>query len=302
LEPDLDPLRGLAWNEAAPPIELEAALFSIIARDFSGELHVLGTGFIFKSFGDHALACSAAHVFSEVRRLQSGGRLHGHPSALPEFLPPPRPIDLKLKELLAITTVGERLVVSAINGLVFDEATDVAVLQLRPQPGSPTDALPKEFLLDERLPTVGTKVCVLSYADQRCVDQEGLSFLMKRRATMRIGKVLGVFPDGERLCRGPCIETSIPVFHGMSGGPVLYFDSLGAMRVFGFVCADPDEDGPSKQDRSVAGRSLVAKVPCKSVTHTEDGKREIELELHNRAGAGEFRFPRSEVQVGVHRN
>jgi hypothetical protein len=290
LEP---PLFGFEWNETAPPGEVEFGLLSIFARDQrSDRLQAIGTGFVITGYANGAVACSAAHLFAEVRRLQQDvDRVQPHASAIAEFLPEPRAVDLALRGLAVVgRSATERAVFARVEGLAFDEAADVAVLQVVGQRDCAERIFQREFLLDDRLPGVGDLVEVVSYADLRCQDSDGRTEV-HRRPVSRVGRVLEVFPDGHRLCRGPCVETSIPLYSGMSGGPVTIYDPANPRRVFGFVCSDPDRDGPEKNDRSVAGRSLIAKLPCVHVVRNQDGTSVAELGFIPSSVAGQFRAP-----------
>lgn len=87
------------------------------------------------------------------------------------------------------------------------------------------------------------------------------SFRVSRRPTLRVGRVLEKYPGRHRLSVGPCVETSIPIYSGMSGGPVFRYAESGPMRAFGVVCCDPDPNLGLKQDRCTEGRSIIASIP-----------------------------------------
>lgn len=290
------PLFGLAWNEIvnaeeAPAGErLDRGLLIVFA--FHDEKVVpIGTGFIISSANSRAVAASAAHVFSEIRALQSPPSRSAR-SALAEFLPPVQQVDIDRRKVRVIIPSAEQTEINFIDGLAFDEATDIALMSLAAQDGS-SSVFPQEFLLDDQVPEVGDLVAILSYGNLALEATGPTSsdhtLHLAYRPVLRVGKVLSVHREGTRLCRGPCIETSIPVYSGMSGGPVFHFDGgAGPMRVFGVVCSDPDPDPDTaaKQDRSIAGRSIVAVLPTK-VEHGPNGK-EFVLRLSDTQVAGSF--------------
>lgn len=293
-EPQQPPLMGFHWNEAEGDDLLNRGLLTIIAHDLSGHPHVIGTGFVISRDDLKAVCVTAAHVFSEVRRLQSPPQRHS-PSALPEFLPLPKAVDLDRKSLRAISIEGERVESTVIEGLVFDEATDIAIFSIALQDPARKPFFSHEFFLDSTPPAVGDLVSVLSYGDQGIFDYEhdgdqAFSFKFKRRPVLRVGRVLAHYPDGHRLCRGPCIETSIPVYSGMSGGPVIHYGTEGAIKPFGLVCSDPDMDSEDKQNRSIEGHSIFALLPCQ-VSIGEDGKQIVRITLQATGVAGLLPVP-----------
>jgi hypothetical protein len=289
------PLFGLEWNEAASPVQ-EDGLFTLLAKDTDGALHAIGTGFVILNGEREALGISAAHVFSEIRRFQrKSGR--SHPSMPSQFAPMPPPIDISLGRVLAVSKVGGKFLCAGIAGLAFDEAADIGVVQLRPQ--SPSESLSglRMVMLDDTRPQVGGLVFAATYADLTCESPDRNSLHMRRRAVMRVGKVLAVHEEGTRLCRGPCIETTIPFYSGMSGGPVLHAGTTGNLRAIGLVCSDPDEDGPQKSDPTHAGRSIVALLPVKRISGAADGIQEIMLRFKRHSSAGEFSSSAGDFQA-----
>jgi len=283
------PLHSFEWNEAQVDRRIERAMFTISATARDGHVEVVGCGFVLKASGTSALAASAAHVFVEVRDLQQGKNLDRfHPSALPDFRPPPKAVDLDLSGLAAVFANGEGVQFGRIVGLAFDEAADVAILQIEDQGGADGTPFDAELLVDDWLPEVGSLVSVLTYADLAYQNLANGRTQMARRAITRVGKVLAVHPDGTRLCRGPCVETTIPIYSGMSGGAAVAYEEGKAIRVFGFVCSDPDVDSPIKQDRSIAGRSILGKLPCVEVTLGRGSERIAQLSFIPSSASGVF--------------
>jgi hypothetical protein len=284
-----EPLFGFEWNQVdeVPP-EFEEGIFTLVARDSELSYQAIGTGFVVKAMSSAAIALSAGHVFAEIQRLQRGRGLRSHSSTPAFFAPLPRPIDVSLAGLLVVSKSGRRVITSAVEGLVFDETTDLGVMQLKPQAPDEHDYALREFTLEDVLPQVGQLVCVGSYRNLKCKNDPSGMFAIERRAVIRVGKVLAVYPEGHRLCRGPCFETTIPVFSGMSGGPAFFYDEKGPMRAIGLVCSDPDVDGPIKDDRSVAGRSLIASLPVRRLSGVVSGKQEVLISLAAQSTAGIF--------------
>lgn len=258
------PLQNVEWNEAEPNVDLYRGIVALIAFDDQGKPQPVGSGFIIKSEGRRAWAVTAAHVLAGVRALQQGERPYS--TALDMFLPRPRAIDIDRKRLRAMTRMNDRVDVLVVTGLAFDEKTDIGILTLAPQDDSEPSIPPYEFAPDDRIPSVGDEVCMLSFGGLDALDfkkdGEYQEFKLSLRPVLRIGRVLALHPDGTRLCRGPCIETSIPVFLGMSGGAIFHWNGgIGALKPFALVCSDPDPDDERKMDTRRAGASIMALLP-----------------------------------------
>ncbi len=89
------PLFGFPWNQAEVDRTLNRGLVTLIAFDDQGRTYGLGTGFVVSRDDRKALCMTAAHVITEIRSMQAPPSRYAR-SALPEFLPPPRAIDLSM--------------------------------------------------------------------------------------------------------------------------------------------------------------------------------------------------------------
>lgn len=271
---------------------LQRGMLTLIAFDDEGVPFGLGTAFIVSRDDRVAVCVTAAHVFTEVRRIQSPQQRYV-PSALPEFLPRPRAIDLSEQKIRAIAIEGDRIEVLIVDGAIIDEVRDVAVFRVSLQNEDTPAFFSAEFEVDDKVPAAGDMVCVLSYGQLSTFGFEKDSamnrqFKMGREIVLRVGRVIAHYPSGHRLCRGPCIETTVPVYSGMSGGPVFSFGNpRDPIRPFGLVCSDPDQDGPLKQDRSQAGSSIISLLPCQ-VAMNENGQRKVRFEFPQAEAAGLF--------------
>ncbi len=285
-----EPLFGFQWNEAETDPSFNRGMLTLIAFNDEGAPLGLGTAFVVSHDDRVAVCVTAAHVFTEIRSIQSPPQRYV-PSALPEFLPPPRVIDLSRQKIRAMAIEGDRIEALIVDAAIIDEVGDIAVFRVALQDEDVPAFFSAEFEPDDKVPAAGDLVCVLSYGELATYDFEtdGVmkrQFKMARRPVLRVGKVIASYPNGHRLCRGPCIETTVPVYSGMSGGPVFSFGNPGApIRPFGLVCSDPDLDGPVKQDRSQAGSSIIALLPCQ-VTTNEHGHRTVRFEFPKAEAAG----------------
>ena len=270
------PLQGFEWNQMildGSDWDGQNTLLTIMAVNQTGGMNVIGTAFPLTVSGGVMVCASAAHVFEEIRRLQTPHRRHA-PSTLSEFLPEPSEVNVDSRSVLVFCVQDGHPTLAAISNLLFDDQVDVAFFTIESQNSSNRLVDSLGFLVDGVAPEIGSLACVFSrkYEDINSeISKNGDSaFRVAYSDSLRIGRVLAYHPDGHRLCKGPCVETSIPVFSGMSGGPAIHYDynAGGAMRVFGVVCSDPDPDTSQKMDRRFAGRSIIALIPAQL-----DGKK-----------------------------
>jgi hypothetical protein len=263
-------LYGREWNEAVlqgpDRVELDRGLVSLLAfgRDRSPKL--IGTAFISTSYGDHAVAISAAHNFHiGVSVIQNSNSRH-HPSALREFLPNAEAIDLDRRNLRALYRNGDRRELCNIGFVAWDRTSDLAILSLHAQGAEDAHLFDSHLKISQMHPKIRDLVGVLGYADMATFKEhrEGdvESATVQRRLVLRAGRVTAIHADGHVFCRCACIETSIPVFSGMSGGPAFLLPEPGAPIVpFGFISHDPDAPDDAKNDRSLAGSSIISLLP-----------------------------------------
>jgi hypothetical protein len=258
---------GFEWNqsELEPLHPLNDGLVSLLAFHSDRRPEPIGTGFIVFASPELAVACTAAHVLRYVHEIQNPIHWH-HPSALREFLPEAEPIDLDRRRVRAIHLNARKEVEPAILGWAFWEKTfDVAFFSLIRQKEAVTKQFEVAYEIDDSEPEVGDVVVAMGYEwmeisndFQKDSGHEGFQF--GRRLLMRVGRVSGVYPEGLRLCKGPCVETTVPVFPGMSGGPMMRVGMAGeAMRPFGLISSDPSFGEPAdKWNRSIRGSSVIS--------------------------------------------
>ncbi|WP_202731581.1 S1 family peptidase [Achromobacter xylosoxidans] len=285
------PLFNFKWNQSPLPASSGNNLLVIMATDREGNRSAVGTAFVVNNSDDGrtATCMTAAHVFSEVHRLQNKPTRY-NPTALAEFLPRPALVDINPKLVRAIGVVGERVEAATIEGVTYDEATDIALFDVKLQDSSPDGFFCGRFQISDDLPGVGELVCVLSFAglaleENEDFRDEGYMGTLSRQLMFRAGRVLAHYPTGQRLCKGPCIETSIPVFSGMSGGPLVRFNTEGPMVVCALVSSDPDPDGDDKNNRDIEGRSIFAALPVR-VTERTGGVSIAEFLMPAEGGVG----------------
>ena len=264
---------------------LHEGLVAILAWRPDRSPRAIGTAFIVASYGSHAVAISAAHNFHMgVRTVQRPSHLH-HPTALMEFLPNAEVIDLDGDKLRALYIKSDRAEFCIIDFLAWDQSSDLAILTIRAQDHSGQTLFDKHAILDHARPKVGDIITVLGYVDMATFDEyrdgEVESFTAQGRLMLRAGRVKRIHPEGHALCRGPCVETTIPVFFGMSGGPACLAPEPNAPVVpFGFISTDLDESDAFKNDRSRAGSSIIGLLPHE-ISDEAENKRNAMFRLAN---------------------
>jgi hypothetical protein len=242
--------------------QLNHGLVTLLAWNPDRSPRPIGTAFIVGAFGEYAIAVTAAHNFSGIKDAQQPRKRH-HPTALPEFIGDFQEIDLHRTRVRAVAFDLKGVEVARILWMVQNNKTDVALCCLVPQE-SGTTFFEGRFALTDRPVFIGDEVCALGFAEmavtlERRPSRGEETFTMQSQPLLRLGRVTALHPEGHLLCRGPCVETSIPVFSGMSGGPVFHLPSLGGpMLPFGLISSDLELDGVQKNNRGVRGASIVA--------------------------------------------
>jgi len=244
-----DALGDRPWVEVARP-DFDPALAILLARNRAdGLMRPLGSGFIVQADRQRALIATAAHVVDQISRYQ-GPVCRAHPTALPDFLPEPREIELEHRDLLVITGTNQGPIRPVrVTGLRVFRDCDVGLVMVAPQ-----NEEREEFT--HRLATValpfavncGDAVAVFSNAELGGIDERAgpgngdRHLRLERLPTVRIGRIIAIHAEGTMLNRAPCVETTIPVTEGMSGGAAFVVDDQGTLRAFGVISASSDTE------------------------------------------------------------
>jgi hypothetical protein len=292
---------GLQWNQAelAKGHALDRGLVSLVSLDEQSLPTLIGTGFIISATGRTAVACTAAHNFQAIAQSQVTYQI-SHSSALREFLPNVAPLSVDKTRLRAVCTDGSHPEMAIIDWVVWDPPSDIAFFGLRTQNDNEKSYFSTFFFLDDRTPKVGDEVAVLGYEGMEILQATGgadMRFTMARRPLLRLGRVAALHIEGHILCRGPCIETTIPVFPGMSGGPVMLFGAASApMKPVGVISFDAD-GGTDKRDRSIRGYGTFALLrPAITVTGEKQQRAVFELRRAITAGIDSARSSHDETR------
>ncbi|MGD9541570.1 hypothetical protein, partial [Methylocystis sp.] len=214
---------------------------------------LVGTAFIVTANGNHATAISAAHCFEEVRKILHPNPLH-HASTPPEFLPPPKEIDLKLVKALYLK--GENVYLCPIEIGIWDNATDLATFTVC-APANETELFRDFFWIDDQVPEVGGEVVMIGFGEMKVgIDSsDSRKSTIHRQLLVRLGRVEEVFPESCYMLKGPCIQTTIAIFGGMSGGLLAKWTGASTkIKPFGLIGHAPDPQ--PTHDRSQSGHSI----------------------------------------------
>jgi len=140
---------------------------------------------------------------------------------------------------------------------------------------------PTLFMLDDIRPEAGDAVLMIEYGELTvsCDPEVPNKGLIERRLVIRAGHVEEFFPDGHILIRGPCVQTTIPIHFGMSGGIVAAFPGVGQqIRPFALISHAPDPQPIN--DRSESGHSVGALIGPK-IERLEINRQKISINLNN---------------------
>lgn len=184
-----------------------------------------------------------------------------HPTALSEFLTNGAPLDLDRKKLRAMCWEDGKIDFAYFDWAIWDERADLAFFGIHVQNGSDLNFFRSNLLLDPKLPEVSdAEVAVLGYNDMKVLtfDKEQNKGTISRQLLLRTGRVTAYHPEGYGLVRSACIETTIPIFRGMSGAPVMRFGAGEPKLPFGVMSFDPETE--DKWNRSVHGHSIIALI------------------------------------------
>lgn len=284
-----DPLGNFEWNELPGDQGdfLNGILVSLLAFGPDGEVCALGSGFIISVDEQAAVGVTAAHVLWDAAHKAQNPNPRSHMSTPDLFRPNFEAVEAGPLRLRAAFVRDGKIAIPTITNVVWDKKADVAFFWMQNE-GMANE--PAEFFenvpLVRDIPTIGARVGIIAYADMEAESDgpkaEFRSFALKRRLMLRVGRVTAYHPEGHLLCRGPCIETSIPVFPGMSGGLAFEIpEPGGTIRAFGVLSGDPEATIDQKRHRWKAGASIVALLPVDEIVDLESGKQQVALRLEN---------------------
>lgn len=250
---------GWHWNQAelGRGDPLNRVLLSILVIDDELNPVPIGSAFIVAANGAHATAVTAAHNFEGIRTALNPNMNH-HPTTPSEFLPPPKEVDLK--RVKALYLKDDKAHFCSLEIGVWDCAIDLAAFSVSAPESGPD--LFQEFLwIDNQMPAVRDEVAMVGFGRMAVMpdpDNPGKGTI-QRQLLMRVGRVEETFPKRHVMLKGPCIQTSIAIFSGMSGGFVAKWSGPGTtIKPFAFISHAP-EPQPS-EDRSQSGHSMAAKL------------------------------------------
>ena len=188
---------------------------ALISIFYKGKLVPIGSGFVVSASGESATILTAAHNLTYIRSRQNPDP-SSHRSALPEFLPP-KP-DLDLSQIMIACYEGNDIERAVITEVLYEENSDFAWIQVITQTKG-LNFFKTEYPLNESEISIGDEVFALGRAH---ISMHGETWDGTRGTARMIfhiiarsGYVTAIHPEGHLLCRGPCVETSIPVFGGM---------------------------------------------------------------------------------------
>jgi hypothetical protein len=181
-------------------------------------------------------------------------------------------MDLKQVKALYMPT-RDQAVFCDVEIAVWDSATDYAYLTIT-APYNHSALFNEYFWIDNQIPGVGDEVAMIGYGEMRLTpnNDDPATGIIQRRLVVRVGRVETVCQTGDMLLKGPWIQTSIPVFFGMSGGIVARWTGPGTrIQPFGIISHDLE----LTQNRSESGRSIGAVLQVTTNTLFAEGVQHV---------------------------
>ena len=144
-----------------------------------------------------------------------------------------------------------------------------------------------QLAITDQVPSVGDPVVLVGYGEMKITNETEMApvegrgnrgrrtFTLNRRLITRVGTVTEVFPDGQILLRSRCLQTTVPVFFGMSGGLAARWTGEDTqIEPFGFISHAPEPQ--PLEDRSESGDSVISIFDVK-VSHEDEYRYRMTL-------------------------
>jgi S1-C subfamily serine protease len=254
--------------------------FVLIAEIQDGHLAPLGTGFVVSLSEDQAVVLTASHTLEDIRVKQNPPRDIAFRSFTPGLVVQPRQeIDIDRMKVRVLCRHGNAMQAAVIERAQYAERTDIAVLHIRSQDTTSPFA-PKAIPLSAVVPAIGDEIVVLGFAFMEVTDTVSHGDFRSQKTGVQLVMRRGYVTEISRLIMGEGLaaHASIPVFGGMSGGPVVLMNADGSPGpVFGIVASSPDADTATACNMTAA-LLQVAKIefPDGSISSAIAFEREVD--------------------------
>jgi hypothetical protein len=273
----------VANREQELTASLQRVVLPVLAIDQVGTAHYKGTGFLIVSIGRTALMVTAAHVTNAFKTIENPLPRH-HPTS--QFQPVRYRFEFKRVRPCAIYQDPELGgVLCSIVSSVEMAGADLALCEIQFQDGVTDDLrFQSRFAIDSTPVEVGERILATGYGKMPSTIEANATgqYEFAGGLSHRSGFVTHVYHDrGPRGQRNPCFEVSIPLFGGMSGGPLTTVDENGIPSVRGIVSyADVQnpEDPTAINLGSMLWPLMMMPVNSPAADGTITGKMLIDLE------------------------
>lgn len=287
-------LKNFLWNESATePFDVRNnGLVNIIAFDDAWLPEPVGSGFLIQANGSTALGVTAAHNFDCIDRAQDKPSYNRF--IIPDVLRNTTPLNIDGNRLRALCLQSGRHEMCEFNWVIWESKTDLAYFEIKLPEKHTVEKkfLQSHVLVDSTIPEIGEVVVMLGYPeskgtfDIRPNVESGIK--IEQRLMARIGRVTAHHMEGYYRPT-PCIETSIPVFSGMSGGLVARIREDQQLGAIGVISSDPDAPLEEKQNRSIAGKSIAVLLNAE-IQNIGNGQQNVTLKYNNAQSAGDCKY------------
>lgn len=196
-------------------VDPSSGIFPILKQKQDGNYHLIGTGF----FIAHGLFLTAKHVLMDVFDTKGNQIDHIFMVQFSENKYFKRPILSSTSHPTADISVGT--IAQLTHNVTGEHMKN------------------KQLSLASNVPTVGERLC--TYAYPKTVISNGDKRELHFYSDYYEGVVQNNYPDGrdKTLLPGPCVQTSMIIHSGASGGPV--FDGSGNVFAVNSTGYDDDE-------------------------------------------------------------
>jgi hypothetical protein len=136
-------------------------------------------------------------------------------------------------------------------------------------------------MIDDGVPVVGEHVFCAGFGEMAIIDHNYStnSGRLSQRLVVRVGRVLAVHLDGYHMLKNPCVEMTVPVFSGMSGGLVARVDGP-QQQIRPFALISYASEPQPNHDTSTPGRTIGSMIRAK-VTRRSAERQELEIPVTN---------------------
>jgi hypothetical protein len=254
---------GTGLSAASLKEYLKSVVLPIVLIGPDGTAAPIGIGSIVGSLPDRQLLIlTARHNIDEIKKVDQPYGARAHPS-MPDFFRPPLPKDHYVKNtdcylLFPFQKATQQY--SAIRSAVYKPEFDIALAScILPDGLEP----PVPLAIDTNPPHVGMQGLAVGYVDLNSrtvqLDENARAghWEFEGQFRARDCEVIETKPRGSSRCHWPYFQINIPIYSGMSGGPIINLLDNEHPAICGLLTSDLSENQDRMTEASGA-RAIAA--------------------------------------------